>query len=675
VGSQPPLSSEELQSALERTFEAKNSQQRIDRWTRVPSPHSATATLEELELEFHDGRHLRVIFKDPSRSMWPDGAIPDAEWDPAHEIRIYQGVLARMDLGTPACYGGIAGDERGRCWLFLEEVQGRTLEKVDDPGAWQAAARWLAAMHCRLQPMLPQLQQDVGLPVRDEEYFRQLTARALSNLRRVRGAEDEIAGLFETLIDGCHRALGEISNLPRTLIHGDFHSKNILVGSGAGGVRICVIDWEKTAEAPGLLDLATLVSRTKTAEDANALALAYYDEMTSQTPDYLAQDDFLRLLERCRLWIHLRRMTSHDRWLSRESLLKASVWDIQQLCGTGLGPSTERRIEAAKRPGGTISPDPHNLADVSSHPAVRAWRQLQVGCVPTSVENVRFKNWKESKTLIYRLRGCAHDERHVIAKCCRASKLEVERLVYLEMLGPLGMDLPHCYGYAADSDGISGWLFLEEVCGVPYSENDRHHRSMASAWLAKMHVATSQLGLPSALPVFTLDRYWRDLDSALESLSRDDIHRDGKGKHRRVLTSVERALERVRKRRSAIGDLWNRAPRCLVHGDFFGKNALVDGGGADPKLRVLDWESSGWGVPLEDLAGLDITVYASHAAALWKDFGEERLRLLADVSSAVRVVAFIEAYAGVAADRFCYVVDHLAHYGSMLEGIEDRLGW
>ena len=319
------------------------------------------------------------------------------------------------------------------------------------------------------------------------------------------------------------------------------------------------------------------------------------------------------------------------------------------------------------------SPDDLGVADVSAHRAARAWRQLQMGRAPVAIDAVKFPNWKKSTTAIYRLHGCASGP--VIAKCCRASKLEVERRVYMEILGSLGMDLPHCYGYTPDLDGVSGWLFLEQVSGKRYSEDDARHRSLASSWLGRMHLATSRLELASTLPPVTVGRYRRLFDFSLEALVRCCARHDLENLGRAALTSALRGLERLVPHWPAIEELWARAPRCLVHGDFIAKNALIDECGAEPRIRVLDWEATGWGCPAEDLAGLDIRVYADHAGALWKDFGEEGLQLLANIGSAFRAVAFLKVYSGVVPERIVHVVDDIAHYARQLDAAEERLRW
>ena len=315
-------------------------------------------------------------------------------------------------------------------------------------------------------------------------------------------------------------------------------------------------------------------------------------------------------------------------------------------------------------------------ADIIVHPAARAWQQLQPGNLPGSIEAVRFPNWKRSKTRIYRLTGCAPGNHAIIAKYAPAAKLDVERRVYMQILGPLGMDLPHCYGHVADPDGVSGWLFLEEVRGVGYSEDDSRHRLLASAWLGNMHTATSGMRSAAAhLPPVTLDRYWDDIDLARGSISRHGRHRDRNDAERLSLAAADRLLERFARRRAAVDDLWNRAPHCLVHGDFFGKNAVVDERGAEPRVRVLDWASSGWGVPMDDLAELDMTVYGAHSATLWEDFGEERLLFLARIGSALRAVACLEAFSAVPCDGFRDVTEDIVYYVARLQASADQLGW
>ena len=94
----------------------------------------------------------------------------------------------------------------------------------------------------------------------------------------------------------------------------------------------CTVTWTTDPTRPVSIRPVTLIAKSRTPEEGLVLAHAYYEEMKSSAPGYLARPDFFRLLEICRVWVHLRRMTSHERWLTEESWLKNSVGEIQQLC-------------------------------------------------------------------------------------------------------------------------------------------------------------------------------------------------------------------------------------------------------------------------------------------------------------------------------------------------------
>jgi thiamine kinase-like enzyme len=49
-----------------------------------------------------------------------------------------------------------------------------------------------------------------------------------------------------------------LSQLPITLMHGEFYAANVLVQRTSNGVRVCPVDWEMAAAAPGVFDIAAL---------------------------------------------------------------------------------------------------------------------------------------------------------------------------------------------------------------------------------------------------------------------------------------------------------------------------------------------------------------------------------------------------------------------------------
>jgi thiamine kinase-like enzyme len=63
--------------------------------------------------------------------------------------------------------------------------------------------------------------------------------------------------------------------MPKTVIHGEFYASNVLVAGDLASPRVCPVDWELAAAAPGLIDLAALVSGGWGDEDREALVSAY----------------------------------------------------------------------------------------------------------------------------------------------------------------------------------------------------------------------------------------------------------------------------------------------------------------------------------------------------------------------------------------------------------------
>jgi thiamine kinase-like enzyme len=71
-------------------------------------------------------------------------------------------------------------------------------------------------------------------------------------------------------------------------------------------VRICPIDWETAALAPGLLDLAALAAGNWPQQQKQQLAMAYYDALPATANVWRHQDDMLSSLRCCRLFQAIR---------------------------------------------------------------------------------------------------------------------------------------------------------------------------------------------------------------------------------------------------------------------------------------------------------------------------------------------------------------------------------
>jgi thiamine kinase-like enzyme len=138
------------------------------------------------------------------------------------------------------------------------------------------------------------------------------------------------------------------------------------------------------------------------------------------------------------------------------------------------------------------------------------------------------------------------------------------------------------------------WLFLEDAGRTPL--NDVHDLSEwvdAARWAARFHVATHDL--PAAqtkfLPQWDRAHYQRCAAQA-----------------ERLLPTVEaREREILRDGLDALTarlDWFSALPRCVIHGQFFGKNIMLRPRRARPRIAVIDWETAALGPPLFDLASI-----------------------------------------------------------------------
>jgi aminoglycoside phosphotransferase (APT) family kinase protein len=244
---------------------------------RRPYEYRTSFPLEQLDLTLEDGTSLRLVFKQLDWDALGDEARlakPRFLHDPRRETAVYGTVLAAAPSGPPRFYGSAIDSERGRHWLFIEWVDGRELFQVGERELWEAAASWLGAMHRQLGGELDRHRASGHLLEYDRAHYRRWIERA----RRFAGSPgqpESHARSVDSLLARYEPAIEELLAMPRTVIHGEFYASNVLVAGDAADPRVCPVDWELTAAAPGLIDLAALVSGGWGEEDREALVSAY----------------------------------------------------------------------------------------------------------------------------------------------------------------------------------------------------------------------------------------------------------------------------------------------------------------------------------------------------------------------------------------------------------------
>ena len=280
------VASGEIQAVLEATLRAYFKVPcRIVGFERRPAAYRTSFALEEIDVCLDTGARLQIMFKDMNPNRLLDearAAKPEFLRDPHREIEVYSGLLSKLRLGTPTCYGAVADDTRRRHWLFLEKIRGVELYQIGELGVWQDVSRWLARLHTRSaeDPAWLAAVATSHVVTYDADFIRIWPARALEYLRGNRTARHakQVQALTR-LVNAYDRVVEHLLALQRTFLHGEFYASNILVSEAGGPRRVSPVDWEMAAVGPGLIDLAALTSGKWSNRNRMAIAMAYYEAL------------------------------------------------------------------------------------------------------------------------------------------------------------------------------------------------------------------------------------------------------------------------------------------------------------------------------------------------------------------------------------------------------------
>jgi len=178
----------------------------------------------------------------------------------AHERTIYQQILSRLPVSHPLYYGFIKESE-DHDWLFLEYIEGEQYSRSRDDHT-VLVARWLGLLHSTAA----QIAHTAQLPDRGPEYHLIHLREARDNLQRNRKLlklpAAELA-VIEEVISQCDflewrwdHIQQLCDRMPRTLIHGDFKPRNVLIRPDGGESSVFPFDWEASGWGVPTGDLA-----------------------------------------------------------------------------------------------------------------------------------------------------------------------------------------------------------------------------------------------------------------------------------------------------------------------------------------------------------------------------------------------------------------------------------
>ena len=150
------------------------------------------------------------------------------------ETVVYEELLPRLSMPSLRYYGKVRDDDRQHWWLFLEDVGAEGYSPAD-PEHRRLAGRWLAAVQLQASEFL----KDADLPDRGQRHYlvHLLSSRAeIDRQVRLRNATPSGSLVLLDLLsklDMLEARWGEVADfcdtLPRTLVHGDFVSRNLRI--------------------------------------------------------------------------------------------------------------------------------------------------------------------------------------------------------------------------------------------------------------------------------------------------------------------------------------------------------------------------------------------------------------------------------------------------------------
>jgi hypothetical protein len=281
------------------------------------------------------------------------------------------------------------------------------------------------------------------------------------------------------------------------------------------------------------------------------------------------------------------------------------------------------------------------------HPAAEAWAQLRPEQPPPDrIEAVRAK--RKDKSIIFRLDGVGPHGLRVIAKRCRRSTAEVERLIYQDVLSGVPVSSPTYYGYVEDNDSGFAWLFLGDAGGTEYSPANAGHCRLAAEWLGCLAAARLRPDVRARLPNRDVQHYMNDTVATRARILAQRTSPRLTADDRVVLDALVRCCDTLTSHQAELEAICGRVPVTVVHGDFVGKNVHVRVNAEGTVLLPFDWETAGVGVPAVDIAQFTretfapgIDVYWSQVRDQWPWIAEGELRQLAAIGRIFRVVNVI----------------------------------
>jgi hypothetical protein len=193
----------------------------------------------------------------------------------------------------------------------------------------------------------------------------------------------------------------------------------------------------------------------------------------------------------------------------------------------------------------------------------------------------------------------------------------IESMIYDEILPNLPIPSLNYYGMLKEANGEFCWLFLEDAGDESYSAHVAEHRALGAQWLGLMHTSATHGAAPACLPDKGPEHYFKRLQSARDRILHHFVDHTFQADDLAPLEAVVSHCELLESNWDRVGELCERLPRTLVHGDFVPKNLRVLSNQAGVALLPFDWGEAGWGVPATDIMQVELDAYWSVVCDHW----------------------------------------------------------
>lgn len=229
-------------------------------WRRLNAGSPTVTRIEILQ-----GRNKSATFR--LYGAFPNGGTVIAKRGYTETLRreyeIYADVLPRMTLPALRCFGWLSLEEGEFAWLFLEDAGDEEFDP-ESKGHRVLAARWMGELHVSALRLSSRMHLPPAGPSRylgHLQHGRRVLLDCAGN--PALSAEDLV--VLESVVSHCDelealwgRIDKECSDLPQTLVHGDFVPKNLRVRRGLGEPSLVLFDWEMVGWGPPAADLASI---------------------------------------------------------------------------------------------------------------------------------------------------------------------------------------------------------------------------------------------------------------------------------------------------------------------------------------------------------------------------------------------------------------------------------